>query len=135
MSDALATHFPVSIKGVIVADGRVILLKNEREEWELPGGKLEAGETPEVCLVREIHEELSVRVTVDNIIDVWVYPVTPATPVVIITYGCTLLSPVAQLVLSHEHKQLATFPLAEVSALPMPDGYKRSLARWATFHR
>ena len=28
---------PVSIKGVVVRDGKVLLLKNEREEWELPG--------------------------------------------------------------------------------------------------
>ena len=33
--------WPVSIKGVAVdAHGRVLLLKNERQEWELPGGRL-----------------------------------------------------------------------------------------------
>src|ERR1022692_1378934 len=47
---------PVSIKGVIVRDGRVLLLKNERDEWELPGGRIEPGETPEECLAREIAE-------------------------------------------------------------------------------
>ena len=38
-------------------DRRVALLRNERGEWELPGGKLERGESPEHCLVREIQEE------------------------------------------------------------------------------
>src|SRR5262245_5779312 len=28
--------FPVSIKGVVINAGKVVLLKNERDEWELP---------------------------------------------------------------------------------------------------
>ena len=51
-------NFPVSIKGVLVEAGRVVLLENERDEWELPGGRLEPGEAPETCLVREFAEEL-----------------------------------------------------------------------------
>lgn len=35
--------FPVSIKGVLILDGKALLLKNERDEWDLPGGKIELG--------------------------------------------------------------------------------------------
>jgi ADP-ribose pyrophosphatase YjhB (NUDIX family) len=54
LTDNLAYRFPVSTKGVILKDSKVILLKNERDEWELPGGKLKIGESPEICLSREI---------------------------------------------------------------------------------
>ena len=34
----------MSVKGVLLEDDRVVLLLNERDEWELPGGRLERGE-------------------------------------------------------------------------------------------
>ena len=52
MNDA----FPISVKGVVVRDGAVVLLRNERGEWELPGGRLERGEDPEGCVAREVAE-------------------------------------------------------------------------------
>lgn len=67
----VAQGFPVSVKGVLLAEGRVILLKNERDEWELPGGKLEEDETLEACLAREILEVLNVRVEVGPILGAW----------------------------------------------------------------
>lgn len=42
--------FSISIKGVVVRDGKVLLLRNERKEWELPGGRIEVGETPRSAL-------------------------------------------------------------------------------------
>ena len=45
-SDNLAHRFPVSVKGIVRIEGRFVLLLNDRDEWELPGGKLELGETP-----------------------------------------------------------------------------------------
>ena len=47
-SEHLVHAFPVSVKGVAIQDGKVLLLENERNEWELPGGKLEVGEDPMV---------------------------------------------------------------------------------------
>jgi mutator protein MutT len=129
-TDNRAYRFPVSVKGVIIRNTQVILLQNERAEWELPGGKLEPGESPQVCVVREIAEELGLDVEVARILDSWVYEITPEVRVLIVTYGCrerTYRAPV----LSHEHKQLGWFPVGAVAGLPLPHGYRQSIAHWS----
>jgi 8-oxo-dGTP pyrophosphatase MutT (NUDIX family) len=60
--------WPVSIKGVLFLEEKVVLLLNDRAEWELPGGRLEKGETPEACLIRELNEELGCAVAVDKLL-------------------------------------------------------------------
>jgi 8-oxo-dGTP pyrophosphatase MutT (NUDIX family) len=51
--------------GVVVRDGRVLLVHRARyDDWSLPKGKLEPGETWEQAAVREVREETGVRATV-----------------------------------------------------------------------
>ena len=126
-----AYRFPVSVKGVVIRRGRVILLKNERNEWELPGGKLELDEAPAACVVREIAEELQLRVEATKLVDAWVYTIEPGVHVVILTYGCTELGE-NDAVLSDEHQRLAWFAIDELDSLDMPAGYKASIRRWAS---
>jgi 8-oxo-dGTP pyrophosphatase MutT (NUDIX family) len=128
--DNTSFRFPVSVKGVVVRAGRVVLLRNERDEWELPGGKLEPEESPEVCVVREIAEELRLEVEASALLDTWVYAITPEVRVLVVTYGCTELREI-EAALSHEHKQLAWFRLSQVAGLRMPEGYKASIRAWA----
>ena len=56
----------VSAVALIDADGRVLLAQRPEGKsmaglWELPGGKVEAGEAPEAALIRELHEELGIN--------------------------------------------------------------------------
>ena len=128
--DNQAYRFPVSVKGVIWHDQRVVLLKNERDEWELPGGKLELGETPEDCVAREIAEEVGLHVKIGPLLDSWVYHIAAGVDVLILTYGCHP-EPFSAITHSPEHKAVGLLTLSEVHTLPMPDGYKRSIHAWA----
>lgn len=54
---------------VIIEDGRLFLARRPPSDnlaglWELPGGKVEEGETPQECLVRELREELAMEAEV-----------------------------------------------------------------------
>jgi mutator protein MutT len=127
-------RFPISIKGIILDEQKVVLLKNERDEWELPGGKLELGEAPEDCVSREIEEELGLNVVVEKILDTWVYHIREGVDVFIVTYGCRP-KPFSQVTHSSEHKEARWFELSAVGGLRMPAGYKNSIITWAGMMR
>ena len=59
---------------VIVENGKVFTTQRGygefKDGWEFPGGKLEPGETPEACIVREIREELATEIKAERILGV-----------------------------------------------------------------
>jgi 8-oxo-dGTP diphosphatase len=57
----------VAAAALVDVDGRVLICQRPEGKqlaglWEFPGGKLEDGETPEACLIRELNEELGIEV-------------------------------------------------------------------------
>ncbi|BCG85760.1 NTP pyrophosphohydrolase [Mesorhizobium sp. 113-3-9] len=56
----------VAACALVDADGRVLLAQRPPGKqlaglWEFPGGKVEPGETPEQCIIRELHEEIGIE--------------------------------------------------------------------------
>jgi ADP-ribose pyrophosphatase YjhB (NUDIX family) len=92
----------------------------------LPGGRPEPGEDPAACLAREFAEELGARIAVGPIVDCWNYEVLPGRHVMIVTYAVTRLDR-EELRISPEHSRFGWFALGEIGALPLPDGYRRSI--------
>lgn len=125
-------QLPISVKMVVEVQGRIPLLKNERDEWELPGGKLELGETAESTALREVQEELTLEPELlvgVTIVDSWVYEIFPHRHVFIVSYGARYTG-TREPKLSHEHKELGLFDYEQVARLTMPAAYKKTINTW-----
>ncbi len=94
--------------------------------WEFPGGKIEAGETPEQALVREIKEELDVVIRVGELIDTVEYDY----PQFHLTMHCFVCTTVAGEMVLKEHensKWLTNETLDRVEWLPADVGILKGI--------
>src|SRR5204863_3394509 len=107
------TAYPISVKGVVVHDGRVLLLLNERGEWDLPGGRPDPGEDHGTALAREVREETGLSVEVGAALDEHLFEVLPGRFVRILPFACRLVGG-RDVALSHEHLAMRWLPLAEL---------------------
>ncbi|WP_319641297.1 (deoxy)nucleoside triphosphate pyrophosphohydrolase [Novosphingobium sp. JCM 18896] len=107
--------------------GRILLQQRRRGSehgglWEFPGGKVEPGESPQTAAVREIEEELGLRLDVARLepvsfasdVDV---PEPPRRPYVILLYTCHAWEGEAE---CRDGEAIAWFRGEEIAGLPMP---------------
>ena len=121
-TDELSDKFPVSIKAIIIDKNKVLCLKNERNEWDLPGGKIEFNEDIENCLIREIKEETNLSVENLNILKPLNLKFNDVSVIVLI-YSASIScdSPV---IISHEHSEYNFFSKSEIKNLNLLENYK-----------
>ena len=117
---------PISVKGVLVHEGRVLLLLNERGEWDLPGGRPDPREAHRTALEREVREEAGLAVEVGAALDEYLFEVLPGRFVRIVPYACHVTG-TSDVVLSHEHLEIRWVPLVDLGEIiaghPLPAGY------------
>ena len=130
-TDRLAKKYPVSVKGIVAFGDEFLLLLNERDEWELPGGKIDPGESPETCLAREIREELGIEVRIGQPLHAWMYHILNQVRVFVFVYDCLLTpTPNPEIRISHEHRRFAWFTRADLDLIRLPQGYREALQKW-----
>lgn len=83
------------VAAAVVWDGELLLMTQRAPggalglQWEFPGGKIEAGETPEEAIVREVREELGVGATPLEQLETVTHDYAHGTRVEIVFVRCT----------------------------------------------
>jgi len=109
------------------------LRKNERNEWELPGGKIDESEQPIVTVVRELQEELGFEVEPIKIVHAKIYTIEKSIDesagVLILSYLCKLKSKTGNFELVGEagKAEFQKFNLSEISNLNLPELYQEAI--------
>lgn len=109
------------VAAIIIKDNKIFATQRGygefKDGWEFPGGKIEAGETPEEALKREIREELNTEISIDEFFINIEYDY-PAFHLSMKCYLCHVLSGKLEL-LEHENaKWLSKNELDSVDWLP-----------------
>lgn len=112
------------LAAVLEKNGLWLIAKRKRGDrfaglWEFPGGKLERGETPEECLVRELSEELGIGIEVGRCLGSVRYS-SPAIDIELVAYRASHLSGSFCL---QDHEEVRWVSPSEISlyALTEPD--------------
>ena len=103
---------------IIERDGKVLAAQRSERmslplKWEFPGGKIKEQEAPEACLVREVMEELGLRVTVGMALQ----KVSHAYPDFAVTLSPFICSIAAGTLTLHEHKMVKWLPPTRLLSL------------------
>ena len=112
---------------LIDADGRVLLQRRRFGSehgglWEFPGGKVEPGESPQIAILREIEEELGLRLDPAQLVPITFAseveaPSPPRRGCVILLYTCRTWQGEAE---CRDGEEISWFAPDEISGLAMP---------------
>lgn len=123
----------ISIKGVLCRNGKILILKTARSgRWELPGGRMDFGESAERAFKREIKEELGFKkAKLGKFINIWSFTnIRNGTNHHFIILDFEFFTDEDKIKLSKEHIDYKWIGIKEISKIKMREGHKKSLKNY-----
>lgn len=132
LANSTVRHTVLVAAGVLERDGKILAARRKKGShleghWEFPGGKVEPDESPEDCLVRELAEEIGVRVEPREILEV-VFHRYPEKSVLLLFYRCDLLEGEPEAIECDEVRWVAFADLPALDWAPADVPFVRRLA-------
>ena len=122
-----------SVKALIIHDNKFLALHRRTSKhhmfFELPGGRMEFGETAEETVTREVMEETELTITPISLVDTWNWMGDESWQVTGVIYLCAL-SRDDKIILSDEHDEYEWLPITAESFEKMSRLYAPQMRKW-----
>jgi 8-oxo-dGTP diphosphatase len=116
-----------TVKGVVRLGDDVLLGRNSRGEWELPGGRPEPDEeSVAATLVREVREETGLDIAAGRLLLAELFEVVPGRRLLVVVLAAVPAGATAALRASEEHSELGWFAIDRLPE-PLPELYRRAI--------
>jgi 8-oxo-dGTP diphosphatase len=114
------------VKGIIRKNGHILVLVKPNGTLDLPGGRVENGETVETALKREIAEETGLKVEIHDPVEEWSFYKTPDRVIKGITFECAYLE--GSVKLCSEHKRYFWAAIDSIKHLSFNRSFLRNIS-------
>lgn len=122
----------ITTKALFYKNNKILFVKEHKGKWELPGGRILFGESPEDALRREIKEELGFsNIKINDIIHIWTFLSNVKDinyQFVVLVYNC--FTDEMNIIENKEYAEAKWIELGEVNNLNMRNGYKQTVKKF-----
>ena len=117
-------NFWDGVKGIVRKNDRILVLVKQNDTLDLPGGRVENGETVKSALQREINEETGLKVKIYDPVEKWSFYKTPDQLIKGITFECAYLD--GKVKLCGEHRRYFWAPIESIKCLHFNRNFLRN---------